>query len=72
MEVIQPEDYEKETWQLNESELLTLIPKLRIDGNDLFKAGNYLEAEKMYSKAIGILEQLMLKYISLKITPLLL
>lgn len=62
IEAIPPEDYAKETWQLNESEVLTLIPKLRIEGNEIFKTGDFGKAEELYSKAIGLLEQMMLKY----------
>lgn len=56
-----PEEYEKESWQLNEDEKLKSVEDHRIRGNELFKRNQLLEAEEMYLKALGILEQLMLR-----------
>ncbi|XP_014294475.1 aryl-hydrocarbon-interacting protein-like 1 [Halyomorpha halys] len=53
-------EYVQETWQLNETERLSAIPKLREEGNVFFKNGNYTEAVKKYSRAIGFLDQLMI------------
>lgn len=64
MEIIkveQPEQYEKETWQLTENELLDLVPKLKEQGNEEYKSKNFKEASELYAKAIGVLEQLMVK-----------
>ncbi|CAG9833790.1 unnamed protein product [Diabrotica balteata] len=57
----QPESYEKETWQMEEGEKIELIPKLKEQGNEEYKNKNYKKASELYAKAIGILEQLMLK-----------
>lgn len=56
-----PEEYERETWQLNEDEKLKSVDDYRIKGNDLFKQEKVDEAEEMYSMALGVLEQLMLR-----------
>lgn len=57
----QPDEYEKESWQMDENEKLTEIPKLKEQGNKEFKNKQYKAASDNYCKAIGILEQLMLK-----------
>lgn len=46
---------------MDEQEKLDIIPKLREKGNEEFKQKKYKEASDTYAKAIGILEQLMLK-----------
>lgn len=46
---------------MNEDEKLTQIPKLKEQGNKEFKNKNYKAASDTYAKAIGMLEQLMLK-----------
>ncbi|XP_057652989.1 AH receptor-interacting protein [Diorhabda carinulata] len=59
--VEQPESYERETWQMGEDERLELIPKLKEQGNEEYKKKNYEKASDLYAKALGLLEQLMLK-----------
>ncbi|KAL1517557.1 hypothetical protein ABEB36_001307 [Hypothenemus hampei] len=61
VKVEQPDEYEKETWQMNEEEQIDLIPKLKTQGNDEYGKKNYQKASELYAKAIGLLEQLMLK-----------
>ncbi|KAL3275499.1 hypothetical protein HHI36_020259 [Cryptolaemus montrouzieri] len=64
MEIVkieQPENYERETWQLSENELKGLVPKLKEQGNEQYKLKNYKDASQLYAKAIGVLEQLMVK-----------
>lgn len=56
-----PEEYEKESWQLNETEKLQSIEDYRVKGNDFFKNNQFAQAEESYSKALGIVEQLMLR-----------
>lgn len=56
-----PEDYEKESWQLNENEKLESVEGYRARGNEMFKNNNFPGAEEMYSLALGVLEQLMLR-----------
>lgn len=57
-----PESYKKETWQMDENERLEAIPRLRQEGNELYKNKKNAEAAKLYAQAIGIIEQLQLKY----------
>lgn len=57
-----PHEYEKETWQMEEGEKLEKIPKLKEEGNKLYQEKCYEKASDKYALAIGILEQLMLKY----------
>nr|XP_023024495.1 AH receptor-interacting protein [Leptinotarsa decemlineata] len=61
VKVEQPDSYEKETWQMAEEEKIDLIPKLREQGNEQYKNKNYKYAADLYAKAVGMLEQLMLK-----------
>lgn len=56
-----PEEYEKESWQLNEDEKLKSVAENRQRGNEFFKHNRHEEAEEMYSLALGVLEQLMLR-----------
>lgn len=56
-----PEEYEKESWQLNEDEKIKSIDEQRLKGNECFKNNRIAEAEECYSKALGIVEQLMLR-----------
>ena len=57
-----PESYKKETWQMDESERLHALPKLKREGNELYQNKQNAEASKIYAQAIGIIEQLQLKY----------
>ena len=61
VDVKQPDDYEKDLWQLSEDERLQLVPELKQKGNDEYNKKNYALAADTYAQAIGILEQLMLK-----------
>lgn len=61
LSVSQADEYEKESWQLNESEKVIAIEDLRVKGNQLYKEKNYAEAEKSYRNALGMVEQLILK-----------
>lgn len=54
-------EYEKDLWQMNNSEMLENVPKFHSEGNSLFKEGNYLDAEKKYSNAISCLKHLQMK-----------
>lgn len=56
-----PEEYERESWQLNEDEKVKSVDVYRIRGNDMFKQNRFKEAEDLYSLALGVLEQLMLR-----------
>ena len=60
VQVILPDEYEKESWQMTEDEKLKSIPEIKEKGNALFQEKKYDDACEMYAKGIGILEQLML------------
>ena len=56
-----PDEYQKESWQMDADEKLGSVPKLKEEGNRLFKEGKMEAAAKKYADAIGRLEQLMLR-----------
>lgn len=58
-----PNEYEKESWQLNDSEKSNTIQEFRELGNDFYRNGEIEEAEEKYRAALAIVEQLLLKYI---------
>lgn len=47
---------------MDEGEKLAALPGLKEEGNALYKDKKIAEAAKVYAKAIGILEQLQLRY----------
>ncbi len=47
---------------MDENEKLAAIPTLREEGNNLYREKKIAEASKVYAQAIGIIEQLQLKY----------
>jgi len=59
--VEQPGEYKKESWTLTDDEKSSLIPKLKEEGNSLFKDKAYAEAIKKYEEALGYIEQFMLR-----------
>jgi len=61
LSVEQPEDYEKEAWQMDADEKLHSIPQLKDEGNRLFRSNQLAAATDQYGDAIGRLEQLMLR-----------
>ena len=61
LSVEQPEDYDKEVWQMSEEDMLSSIPKYRTEGNVLYSNKQYSEAALLYSKALTIIEQLLLR-----------
>jgi len=56
-----PCSYKKEPWQMDEKEKLAALPKLKDEGNQLYKEKKISEAAHSYAQALGILEQLQLK-----------
>ena len=62
LSVEQPEEYKKEAWQMDAGEKAGEIPALREEGNRLYMERRVDEAEEKYKTAIGMLEQLMLRY----------
>ncbi|XP_018325255.1 AH receptor-interacting protein [Agrilus planipennis] len=61
LKVEEPEEYEKETWQMNDQEKREQIINLKEKGNLKFKDKNYKEASDCYAQAIGLLEQFMIR-----------
>ena len=61
LSVSQPEDYEKESWQMDAEEKIASVPQLKEEGNKLFVAKNYEPAALKYRDALGRLEQLLLR-----------
>ena len=59
--VEQPDEYKKESWQMDAGEKMGEIPSLKDEGNRLFQEKKVDEAEEKYKTAIGMLEQLMLR-----------
>lgn len=57
-------EYEQESWQLSEDEKMEAVPRLREEGNQLYKQKQYAAAADKYAQAIGYLEQLLLRYSS--------
>lgn len=56
-----PDEYQKETWQLNDTERFNVITENRELGNELYRQGKIDEAEEKYRAALEIIEQLLLK-----------
>ncbi|XP_059171715.1 AH receptor-interacting protein-like [Physella acuta] len=56
-----PEQFEQESWSMNEKEKLESVPKLREAGNEAYSKKNYEEAANKYAQALGMLEDLMLQ-----------
>lgn len=56
-----PNEYEKETWQLNDNERNNTIKECREVGNELYRNGKIVEAEEKYRAALAIIEQLLIK-----------
>jgi len=56
-----PDEYKKESWQMDADEKLTSVPKLKEEGNKLYSAKQFKEAADKYADALGRLEQLMLR-----------
>lgn len=67
LSVSQADEYEKESWQLDENEKSIAIENLRQKGNQLYKEKNYGEAEISYRNALGMVEQLILKYVPVSV-----
>lgn len=56
-----PDEYEKESWQLSDTERFKVISESREVGNELYRHGKIVEAEEKYRAALEIIEQLLLK-----------
>ncbi|KAL9695771.1 hypothetical protein quinque_015056 [Culex quinquefasciatus] len=56
-----PDEYQKESWQLSDEEKLGQVGQLREKGNGCYAAKDLAGAMEAYSYAAGLIEQLMLK-----------
>uniref|UniRef100_A0A2M3ZCI1 peptidylprolyl isomerase n=1 Tax=Anopheles braziliensis TaxID=58242 RepID=A0A2M3ZCI1_9DIPT len=63
LSVESPGEYEQESWQLSDEEKLQRVSRLREQGNTAYGQQRYGAALEAYSYAIGIVEQLMLKWV---------
>lgn len=61
LSVSQPDEYEKEMWQMDEGEQVAAVPELRERGNALFKEKKFEEASRKYGEALSILENCALR-----------
>ncbi|VDM98752.1 unnamed protein product [Thelazia callipaeda] len=61
LSVLQPEDYEPDSWQLEPDEKLASVGKLKESGNNDLKKGDYLNASLKYKEALNRLEILLLR-----------
>jgi len=61
LKVETPEEYEKEIWQMSAEEMLEKIPHYKEEGNILYSKKMFFESAIMYSKALAIIEQLLLR-----------
>jgi hypothetical protein len=57
-------NFQKESWQMDADEKLGSVPKLKEEGNQLYKDGKLEDAAQKYADAIGRLEQLMLRFVT--------
>lgn len=62
--VEQPGEYEKENWQISNDNKLELIPKLKEQGNELYKREEYEKALEKYQLALSFIDHLQLRYIN--------
>lgn len=56
-----PSEYQRETWNLSNTEKMQAVPILHGEGNRLFKLGRYEEASTKYQEAIVCLRNLQTK-----------
>nr|CAG4644124.1 EOG090X09NR [Lepidurus arcticus] len=61
LSVVPPESYEKEAWQMDDTEKLDSLDSLKEKGNRFFAAKDYTKAREKYELALGLIEQLQLK-----------
>lgn len=59
-----PSEYEKDSWQLDDTEKTAAINRLRDEGNELYRQGKIEAAEGRYKIALGMIEQLLMKFVA--------
>lgn len=60
-QILTPNEYKIDSWQLNDDGRLRSSETLRLEGNELFKKGEYDEAKDKYREALTLLDGLLLK-----------
>lgn len=61
LRVEDPGQYKQDSWAMTDTEKTDLVPRLKDEGNALFKAGEHSAAAVKYHEAIDYLESLSLK-----------
>lgn len=61
LHVESPGSYKQDSWAMTDGEKYELVPKLREEGNSLYRMGKYREAVEKYYEAISYLEQMSVK-----------
>lgn len=61
--VEEPGEYKKESWAMDIDEKLNALPQLRVEGNRLYTEKNFQAASEKYGEALGMLEQLVLRWV---------
>lgn len=61
MSVEHPGDYQKDAWAMSSDEKSDKVPKLKEEGNTLYKEKQYESAAEKYSSALGLLERLIMQ-----------
>uniref|UniRef100_A0A915D6X0 MADF domain-containing protein n=1 Tax=Ditylenchus dipsaci TaxID=166011 RepID=A0A915D6X0_9BILA len=61
LEVLQPNEYQADSWQLNATQKLSSLEKSRQLGNELFSKKNYEQAAIKYKEALGVIDTLLLQ-----------
>ena len=61
LRIEQPGDYKQDSWAMSDKEKTDIIPKLREEGNSLYKSGDYNGAAGKYYEALSYLESLGIK-----------
>ena len=61
LKVVQPGEYEKESWAMSIAEKDEAISQLKEEGNTLYKAGSHKDASKKYFEALSYLEEFSLQ-----------
>lgn len=63
LDVELPGDYEKDAWAMSSDEKTSEIPRLKEEGNKLYKEKQYDLAAEKYALALGLLERLVMQYV---------
>lgn len=58
LDIETPGSYEKDAWAMSSLEKTSQIPKLKEEGNSLYKRKEYELAADKYALAIGLIERL--------------